>query len=237
MIVCFYAHPDDETIMAGGMIAMLSGRGVPVHIVIATHGEGGEMGEPPVVADRALLGAAREAELICAVQALGATSVEILDYVDPVMGPDEEHFPFAADFDTLAAEFASIARDQGAAVVLTHGADGDYGHPAHKLVHQAVVHGIRDIPVYTTAAKVPGIEDRLWNESQPAHLSLDINPWAAAKIAAMECHRSQHALFKRRRKLKTVAEALRPVESVHRMQGEPDDLFASILREAGATVI
>lgn len=242
-VVGIFAHPDDETVFIGGIAAMLAEKFIPVHFVCATRGEGGEAGEPPIVSDLSRLGRAREYELRCAVNMLGA-GVSFLDYVDPQIGPDEELSAFEADFDTLVSQFASIISDLQADVVLTHGADGEYGHPAHKLVHRAVMACLREhrptLNAYSVAALVPGIEDRLWNQSQPAHYVLDITPWAETKIAAMECHQSQHALFKRRRKLKTVAEALRSLESVHKVwpvSGNgvlPDDAFAQILRAAGA---
>lgn len=242
-VVCMFAHPDDETVLAGGMIALMSQQGIPVHVVSATRGEGGEMGEPPVVDSRDTLGEVREAELRCAAKALGAT-ISLLDYVDPVIGPDEALLAFDADFDVLARQFADIARARRAKLILTHGADGEYGHPAHRLVHQAALYGIQQLYsealVYTVAANVPTVTDRLWNESERAHLALDIRPWAEAKIAAMECHVTQHALFKRRKKLKTVAEALRTVESVRRAwpilppDEPPRDAFADLLRTAGA---
>jgi LmbE family N-acetylglucosaminyl deacetylase len=136
-----------------------------------------------------------------------------------------------------------IARQRRADLLITHGGDGEYGHPAHQLVNRAVIEGARHLLpntlVYTVAAHVPSIEDRLWNQSEPAHFALDIRPWGEQKVAAMECHRSQHALFKRRKQLKTVREALRTVESVRRARpdthGEPpDDVFARLLRTAGA---
>lgn len=244
-VVCFFAHPDDETVLVGGILAMLSRQGSAVHIVCATRGEGGELGEPPVVRTREALGAAREAELRAAAHTLGA-SVTLLDYVDPVVGPDDVLSPFAADFNTLARQFGDIARARSANLVLTHGADGEYGHPAHQLVHRAALHGVRAIHpqalIYTVAAIVPSIEDRLWNKNEPAHLALDIRPWAQTKLAAMECHRSQHALFKRRKQLETIEQAIRTVESVRRvwpglMEGAPlDDPFAVLLRHAGAWV-
>jgi N-acetylglucosamine malate deacetylase 2 len=241
--VCYFAHPDDETILAGGIIALLTQQGIAAHIVSATRGEGGELGDPPVVERQEQLGAVRESELRCAARALGAT-VAALEYIDPVIGPDDLLMPFEADFDTLAHQFATIARERRADLILTHGAGGEYGHPAHQLVHQAVMHAIRthynNLLVYTVAANVASIEDRLWNADEPAHLALDIRPWAEAKIAAMECHVSQHALFKRSKQHQTIAEALRVVESVRRVWpvGAPDeppnDAFAALLRLAGA---
>ncbi|MBZ0298324.1 MAG: PIG-L family deacetylase [Anaerolineae bacterium] len=241
-VVGIFAHPDDETVLAGGLIALLVQQHSRVHLVSATHGEGGEMGEPPVVTNRALLGATREMELRCAARTLGA-SLTVLDYVDPVIGPDEALYAFNADFDRLARQFAEIARQQQANLVLTHGADGEYGHPAHRLVHSAVLEGVRrmlpNVLVYSVAALVSSIEDRLWNPNEPAHFALDIRPWSETKLAAMECHVSQHALFKRRKQLTTVREALRTVESVRRQWPEthgesPNDDFARLLRTAGA---
>lgn len=243
--VCFFAHPDDETILAGGIITLLARQGVLAQVVCATRGEGGEVGDPPVVPDRELLGAAREAELRCAVHTLGA-SVTVLDYIDPTVGEGEALYPFAVAFDTLAAQFGEIAHHYQADLVLTHGADGEYGHPAHQLVHRAVLAGVPvalpETLIYTVAARVPSIEDRLWNQSETAHLALDIQPWGAAKVGAMLCHVSQHALFKRRRGLQTVPEALRTTESVRRAwpdtHGEPpQDAFTSLLREAGAWLL
>jgi LmbE family N-acetylglucosaminyl deacetylase len=241
-VVCFFAHPDDETVLAGGMIKLMTQQGIPVHIVSATRGEGGELGEPPVAANNAQLGAIRERELRCAAQALGAT-VSVLDYVDPLIGPDDLLSPFEADFETLTRQFADIAGKRNADLILTHGAAGEYGHPAHQLVHRAVVHAARIYPkalIYSIAANVPTVPDHLWNQDEPAHLAIDIRPWRDAKIAAMECHVSQHGLFKRRQNLQTVAEALRTTESVRRVhpalapEEPPEDAFTRLLTMAGA---
>lgn len=241
-VVCFFAHPDDETMLAGGIIALLVQQNISVHVVCATRGEGGDRGDPPVVASQAELGAVREAELRRAVAVLGA-SLTVLDYVDPLIGPDSALYPFEADFDRLARQFMDIARKRRADLILTHGVDGEYGHPAHQLIHRAVLAGIRQmLPhtlVYSVAALVPNIEDRLWNQSEPAHFALDIRPWGDRKAAAMECFVSQHALFKRFTKITTLRDAMRPVEAVRRQHphthGEPpDDAFARLLRTAGA---
>lgn len=240
-VLGLFAHPDDETIFAGGMMAMMVARQIAVHIVSATRGEGGETGEPAVVDDFALLGAAREAELQCAATKLGA-SLTILDYIDPRMGADDELSPFEVDFNSFVEEIAALIHNLDADVVLTHGVDGEYGHPAHKLINRAVMTTVRehcpDTLVYTVAADVPSIEDRIWNQSQIAHFALDITPWAEKKIAAMECHVSQHALFVRRHEQKTMTGILRSVESVQKVwpQTAPNDIFADLLLSAGAWI-
>lgn len=234
------AHPDDETMLAGGTIALLAEYGVDVHIMCATRGEGGERGDPPVC-EQHELGAAREEELRCAAQALGVTDTRLMGYVDPVIGPDEELFPFVADFDTLIGQIKQAADDTGADVILTHGSDGEYGHPAHKLLHRAVHTAAGQTLLYTFAAFVPSIEDRIWNQHDPAHLALDVSPWLDAKEAAATCHVSQHALFKRRSKATNIRDVLRTTESFHRhnpaVNGNIlDDDFARLLLESGAWI-
>jgi LmbE family N-acetylglucosaminyl deacetylase len=241
-ILIIGAHPDDETMIAGGVIALLVERGLAVHILCATRGEGGEAGDPPLCA-QSELGAVREAELRCAVQALGARSLRLLNYVDPFVGPDEEVFPFEADFNTLAAEIQQAIRQVEADGVISHGPEGEYGHPAHQLIHRAVRAAVESLDpapfFYSFAAQVPGNEDRIWNKNTPAHLALDVRPWLDAKEAAALCHRTQHALFLRHHPGQTVREALRTLEAFHRHLPPvddlpPDDPFAALLLAAGA---
>jgi len=44
-LVCFHAHPDDESISTGGTLARASAEGHRVVVVIATNGEYGEVPE------------------------------------------------------------------------------------------------------------------------------------------------------------------------------------------------
>lgn len=242
-VLFIVAHPDDETITSAGTIALLTSQGVEVHILCATRGEGGELGEPPVCT-REELPAVRESELRCAAQCLGVSSVSFLGYEDPLIGPDDELYAFEADFDTLAAQISAHVQQMVPGVVTTHGADGEYGHPAHILIHKAVRAAVKSLPappmLYTFAARVPGMEDHLWNQNEPAHLALDIRPWLDTKEAALHCHESQHALFLRKRPGQTLREAARKVEAYHRhippveAGDQPEDPFADLLRAAGA---
>ncbi len=238
------AHPDDETVMAGGTLAMLSARGVTVTVLCATDGRGGEDGGVPEAATLEGRARVRERELRCATEALGVQHLILLGYVDPPIGPDETLYPFTDDEETLIGQIAAVIQQTRAQVVLTHGSDGEYGHPAHVQVHRAVLGAVQrsapEVYVYGVAGHLPDVEDRLWNVSDPAHLALDITPWFEAKHAAMLCHHTQHALFKRRRNLRTVREAVRTLETFHRHHPPvppgalPDDPFASALLAAGA---
>ena len=239
------AHPDDETVMAGGMLALLHARGIPTHLICVTDGRGGESGGVPEADTPDARASVRKAELLCAAEALGLTSLTLLDYIDPIMGPGDELFGFDADEDAVARQIADVIRDKGMSVVLSHGTDGEYGHPAHKQVNRIVTHVARaltpNVLHYTVMASIPAVEDRLLNGSDPAHLALDIMPWIEQKHAAYLCHRTQHELFKRRRKLTDVRDAVRLLESVRRQWPEtpdqPEDWFARALIDGGAVRI
>ena len=171
-ILAFFAHPDDETVFAGGALALLAGKGAQVHYLCATRGEGGETGEPPLCT-QAELGEVREQELLCAVQALGGRSLTFLGYIDPRVGPEEELYPYTQDLTFLAGQVAATMRQFQADVLISHGSRGEYGHPAHLLTHRAsriaveslyaeesdaayapVLHRLRQLPA--TPAATPG---------------------------------------------------------------------------------
>lgn len=207
-LVCLVAHPDDETILCGGTLARLASRGVAVHIACLTRGEGGELGEPPRT-DREHLGEVREQEMVCAVGKLGGKSLTFLGYVDPVAGPDEALSAPEHDPAILAGQIASTIRQFAPEVVLTHGSNGEYGHPAHQLMHQMTRAAIlalyqeqwKPAPLfYSFAAAYPEHPyPRLANADDPADLIVDVSTSLDRKEAAALCHATQNALFVRRR--------------------------------------
>ncbi len=143
------AHPDDETMLAGGTLAWAARNGLTVHILGVTRGEGGEVGDPPVTT-RDQLGATREAELRRAGEHLGAASVEFLPFADPQMMPtDEDPAPptalgrIAAEADEFEAALVAAIRRLRPDVLLTHGTNGEYGHPQHIFTHQAVLAAVQ----------------------------------------------------------------------------------------------
>ncbi len=203
-VVCVVAHPDDETILTGGTLALLSARGVAVHVVCLTRGEGGELGEPPL-ADRAGLGGVREREMVCAVGRLGGRSLTFLDYVDPEVGPGETLSAPAHDLPMLCGQIVNCIRQFAPQAVLSHGSNGEYGHPAHRLLNLAVKVAVESLPspapeFYSFAAAYAGHPyPRLSNQDDPANLIVDVASTLDQKEAAALCHATQAALFVRRR--------------------------------------
>jgi LmbE family N-acetylglucosaminyl deacetylase len=242
-ILAFFAHPDDETILAGGTLALLAQAGAQVHYLCATRGEGGETGEPPVCTiDQ--LGDVREKELVCAVGALGGRSLTFLDYRDPRVDPGEELCAYTDDIPMLAGQAAATMRQFGIEAVITHGSNGEYGHPAHQITHQAALvaglsFGEAAPLLYSVAASFPDHpRPILSNADDAAHLVLDISSTLPHKEKAALCHRTQHALFMRRaseeaERPMSVPEVLMRVESLRRIypwvKGELKDELAQLL--------
>jgi LmbE family N-acetylglucosaminyl deacetylase len=200
-VLCVTAHPDDESVFAGGTLALLAARGAEVAILCCTRGEGGEAGEPPLCA-RAELGAVRQAELRCAARALGCSPVDFLPFRDPDVGPENALYAFAGSIEEAALPMAEFFSARKPDALITHGSNGEYGHPAHRLAHEACLQAARAAgitAVYTFSADYPSHpRKRSANRDDPADFIVDIDPAFEKKLAAMECHRTQNALFVRR---------------------------------------
>jgi LmbE family N-acetylglucosaminyl deacetylase len=244
IVLTIIAHPDDETMLSGGALALLARAGAEVYYLSATRGEGGEIGEPPVCS-RQELGAIREQEMRCAVQTLGGVDVEFLEYVDPLVGENDELHPYTDDFDGLVANIIKHIQQLQPDVIITHGSKGEYGHPAHKLTHQATRKAIAllgdDAPIlYTFSAAFPQHpRPRLINDDDPAHIVLDITPVVEQKTAAALCHKTQNALFVRRSSKRagrqlSIPEVIMKFEGLHRafpaVNGIPEDAVTEMLK-------
>jgi LmbE family N-acetylglucosaminyl deacetylase len=225
-VLAFFAHPDDETMLAGGALALLAEAGAAVYYLSATRGEGGELGEPPLTT-REELGRFREKELLCAIQALGGKNISFLDYQDPRVGPDDELYAYTDDLALLSSQLLEVLRLRQIDVLISHGSDGEYGHPAHVVTYRAARQATerlqRSSLVFYTASASFDEHPRpfLTNQDDPADLVLDIAPALARKTQAALCHRTQHALFVRKaseeagREL-SVQEVIISLEGLHR---------------------
>lgn len=119
-----WAHPDDETYLAGGLSALLSDAGRRVVCVTATRGEAGESSLQ--VRDRAHLAALRTQELEQALAVLGVAEHRWLDYADGGCAD--------ADADHAADRIAALVDQVQPDAVVTFGPDGFTGHPDHRTV-------------------------------------------------------------------------------------------------------
>jgi LmbE family N-acetylglucosaminyl deacetylase len=141
-LLAVHAHPDDETIATGGILARYSAEAVRTVLVTCSSGDLGE------VADRHLLGGStvgglRERELEAATSILGVARLVQFGYGDSGM-PGWPHNTrpgafFAAPLEHAAARLVRILDEERPQVVVTYDATGGYEHPDHVKAHLVTV--------------------------------------------------------------------------------------------------
>ncbi|MGZ4710205.1 MAG: PIG-L family deacetylase [Acidimicrobiales bacterium] len=222
-LVCFHAHPDDETTSTGGTMAKAAAAGHRVVLITATRGEQGEP-VPGVLDDGEDLASRRVQELHRSAEILGAARVERLGYEDSgMMGEPSNHNPacfWQADVDEAAERLAAILRDVGVDVLTIYDDHGNYGHPDHIQIHRvgaraaqllelehvfeatmnrdAIIRSIREGSELLEAmdeADRPQIDENTDMGSPEAAIThaLDISEFVGTKRQAMRAHASQIA--------------------------------------------
>ena len=141
-LVTFHAHPDDEAIATGGIMARAAAEGHRVVLVVATRGEVGEV-DDGFLAPGETLAERRAIETGRAAEALGVARVEFLGYTDSGMDGeptnDAEGSFWSADVEEAATRLAAILDEERADVLTVYDERGGYGHPDHVQVHRVGV--------------------------------------------------------------------------------------------------
>lgn len=119
-----WAHPDDETYLSAGIMAMAVAAGARVVCVTATRGENGT--PDPERWPPAELARTREAELAAALAVLGVDEHRWLDYPDGGCA--------AVDPELAIGRVVEIIDEVRPDTVLTFGPDGMTGHPDHRTM-------------------------------------------------------------------------------------------------------
>ncbi len=138
-LVCFHAHPDDEALSTGGLMAKAAAAGHRVVLVTATRGEQGEP-QPGVLEHDEELWQRRVEETAEACVILGAEEPRFLGYEDSgMMGEPTNDNPrcfWQADVDEAAERLATILTEVSADALTIYDDHGLYGHPDHIQVHR-----------------------------------------------------------------------------------------------------
>ena len=127
-LMAILAHPDDESLGNGGMLAKYAAEGIEISLVVATRGERGWPGKESEYPGLEALGKIREAEVLEAASVLGIHSVQFLGYLDGEL--DQAH-----PAEILACIVGHLRRVKPD-VVVTFGPYGGYGHPDHIAISQ-----------------------------------------------------------------------------------------------------
>lgn len=123
-----FAHPDDESMGAGALVAKYAAEGVETFLVCATRGERGWQGDEKDNPGLMELGRIRTAELTNAAKVLGLREVNFLDYIDGDLDQ--------ANHDEAIQKIVTHIRRIKPQVIVTFPPDGAYGHPDHIAISQ-----------------------------------------------------------------------------------------------------
>lgn len=204
-VLAVFAHPDDESLSAGGLLAGHAAAGATTTVLTATWSAG----------------TIRTAQLADATRVLGAGEPRLLEYADARVPDSAPGRPRLLDvpLDEVVARIVAHVRELRPEVVITHdGHGGATGHPDHVRTHQATVravsaagdprlhlgtgepwtphelclathpHSARPMLVETI-----GVRRALHTTPDDEAVPLDVTPWLDQKVAAVLCHRAEVA--------------------------------------------
>ena len=136
-----HAHPDDESILTGGVMARAHLEGHRVVLVTATRGEDGELSENGTPTPSLGVATVRSLELRQACDILGVDRQEFLGYTGSghAATADDPLSFIGAPLGEVSARLAGLMREERPDVVVTYTADGTYAHPDHMRAHTATI--------------------------------------------------------------------------------------------------
>lgn len=207
-VLLVHAHPDDETIATGALIAELVRRGIRASLLTASRGERGEVVRGPLsrLVGTDALAAERERELQRAADTLGiadrfwlgeppARSAGLpprryrdsgMKWVRPgLAGPADDIDDDAlsiAPLREVAGDVAALIDRLRPALVISYDDEGGYGHPDHVRIREAALAASRE--QHTRFAEV------LTNPEPDAEWFV-LDAHLDTVVDALRCHASQ----------------------------------------------
>ncbi|MFI6093954.1 PIG-L deacetylase family protein [Lentzea sp. NPDC051213] len=181
-LLVVHAHPTDESVHTGGVLAHYARDGARTVVITCTGGEfgigpGGTRPGDPGHHPQAV-SAHRRAELKAACDVMGIADLETLGYHDSGASGEVPDAGFCAvPADTIAGRIAALIERYRPQVVITH-------HSPHR----DHMHALRatKLAIYRT-----GIPAKLYLTAREGATAVDISAVAGVKREALRCHASQ----------------------------------------------
>jgi LmbE family N-acetylglucosaminyl deacetylase len=197
LIVFVIAHPDDE-IFCANLIKLASDRQWAITVVCVTSGERGRFRKGIQDSGPEGLGRTREDEMKSSLEPFESVDLKFLrqpdtGFVEPGEPSDAEP-DVDGIHDVLANELASCEFQ----ILVTHGSEGEYGHPMHLAIHGAVRrlgHETGKVVLSFCANRGSNTFHRFTNRHDIADFSITVKESLSPKRHSLQCHRSQWPVF------------------------------------------
>jgi LmbE family N-acetylglucosaminyl deacetylase len=173
------AHPDDEVLGAGGILAILAAAGVRVRLIAVTDGEGSHPDADPAVVART-----RAAESAVALDRLGASGIEVIRLGFPDTGLAGREEELAAVLCEQLEGFGMCLAPWEADAHADHEAAGRAARRAGRLAGARVL----TYPIWMWHWAKPGDRRVPWHRACQVRLPAEV---AARKRAAIDAFASQ----------------------------------------------
>jgi len=159
-LLAIFAHPDDESFLAGGTLARLALEGWDIHLIVVTNGEKGSSGTFSLEGDA--LGARRQEEVKRASSLLGLKNVDFLQFPD--MGL-KSLTPGTLE-DPLYLAMKNLLPD----IIITHDPTGMTNHPDHVKTSYAVTYAFQKYAKYLSELQDTEIQTKgrgkMWRQAE-----------------------------------------------------------------------
>ncbi|HLN43366.1 MAG TPA: PIG-L deacetylase family protein [Acidimicrobiales bacterium] len=187
-VLAVYAHPDDPDVSCGGTLALWSGAGAEVHVLICTDGDKGTT-DPDV--DPGVLAGRRAEEAGEAARLLGIAGQHFLGY------PDGE----LVDDPALRGTLVRWVRELRPLTVLgpdptaVFFGEDYFNHRDHRTTGFALLDALSPaaaLPLYfPEAGPAFQVQTALLSGTLEPNVWVDVTATIEDKVAAVSCHRSQ----------------------------------------------
>jgi N-acetyl-1-D-myo-inositol-2-amino-2-deoxy-alpha-D-glucopyranoside deacetylase len=205
-LLVVHAHPDDESLFTGHVIAERLAAGAEVYVLTLTRGELGKVKLEELKTlegNFAAMGAFRAGELREALAALGNakhsfagtrayrdSGMRINPWGKPVKRRRLSELSLCAvSTSVIAEDITKVINDFKPDAVLTYNRKGGFGHPDHKMAHEAAAMAVRK-----AGKSGSGRAPAFWVIAEPGErfdVEIGNAKTAPLKKAALEAHASQ----------------------------------------------
>ncbi|MFE2427538.1 PIG-L deacetylase family protein [Streptomyces sp. NPDC059373] len=192
-LLAVHAHPDDESLWTGGVLARAAAQGIGTAVMTCTSGE---------LADGSSFAApgTRTGELGAALAELRVGESRMLGYADRALND--------VPLDVVVGELAAYISELRPVAVVTYDAFGLSGHPDHIRVHEATLGAVEaaadewaveQVWLATVPQELADVltdaagEERVRAGAGGPYVAVDVRDWLDVKWRALRSHDSEFA--------------------------------------------